>query len=254
MIDSENRQEIEREYHNRKYREDKTQRPVATVNSAYRWYQKLVDELEKGRVLDYGCGDGWMSIQLAKNGHDVFAIDISIELVKKAALWANRLQLKNIHFFEMAGEKLSFPDNYFDAVVGSAVLHHTELQIALENINRVLKPGGKGIFIEPMNQNIMLKLWRTLTPWRRSPTEKALEVKDIEKINKIFPDSKNRYFVFCSIATAGLLTVFPSSRQLNWLNDRFAGWDEKLLCKFPDLGSSCAVVVLELIKTKSNNF
>lgn len=251
-MELERRQQIEREYHNRKYKDNYSPESSGTVNSAYTYFQSLINQLPPGRVLDFGCGDGWVSIMLAKKGYDVYGIDISIELIKKARSIAKETNLSlNVRFEEMAGEDLKFQDNYFDAVFGSAVLHHTDFKLALDNIHRVLKPGGIGLFIEPLNQNILLKIWRILTPWRRSPTERALTLREINMIMNKFPPSRLHYFIFSSMLTKGLITIFPNINCFNKINTWFESIDDHLISRYPKLGKSCAVVVIELVKDEA---
>lgn len=244
-----NRQQIERDYHNRKYKDDIISSSPGFVNAAYIFYQRTIDQLPCGRILDFGCGDGWVSINLAKLGYDVFGIDISIELINKARKWAKDIGVSgNVHFEEMAGEHLLFQDDFFDAVVGSAVLHHTDFEMALNSIYRVLKPGGIGLFIEPMNQNIFLKTWRAMTPWRRSPAERALTMEEINMIKKKFPLARLNYFVFFSILSIGLMTMFPNIHLMRSINKWLEKCDECLIKRFPKIGIYCAVVVVELVK------
>jgi 2-polyprenyl-3-methyl-5-hydroxy-6-metoxy-1,4-benzoquinol methylase len=243
------RQKIERDYHNAKYEGDAESGTDAGESAAYVFFNDLIEQLESGTVLDFGCGDGWLSMRLAKKGHEMYGIDISRVLVDKATKWAHEQGLaEKAHFEEMAGENLRFPENFFDAIIGSAILHHTELQMSLEGLYRVLKQGGKGLFIEPMNQNLLLRFWRLLTPWRRSPTEKALSMSDIATVSRIFPKARLHYFTFSSIFSEGMLIFFPKSRIVRAMNRVLERLDRFVLARFPRLGSSCAVVVMELVK------
>jgi ubiquinone/menaquinone biosynthesis C-methylase UbiE len=148
----------------------------------------------------------------------------------------------------MPGENLTFSDNYFDLCLGSAILHHTDLNLAIKNIYRVLKPGGRAIFIEPLNQNLFLKCWRKLTPWRRSPAEKALINDDLKFIRELFPNAKFHFFTFSSILTEGVMIIFPNNRFVSSINRLLERFDNKLLNLFPSLGKYCAIVVLEINK------
>jgi ubiquinone/menaquinone biosynthesis C-methylase UbiE len=154
------RQRIEEAYHDNKYKyDDMSDTSAGPERSYYKFFWGLIGDVKNLKVLDFGCGDGWVSIQFAKAGAKVWGIDISGELVKKANKWAQNEGLSSkICFEKMPAENLSFPKNFFDLICRSAILHHTDLSLAVQNIHRVLKPGGRAIFIEPMNQNIFLQL------------------------------------------------------------------------------------------------
>lgn len=243
------RQEIERTYHDAKYETQTDAEPIGDDSAAYAFFSDLIARLEAGTVLDFGCGDGWLSMRLASQGHQVYGIDISRVLVDRATKWAAERGLsERVRFEEMPGENLRFRNDFFDAIIGSAILHHTELETSLRGLYRVLKPGGKGLFIEPMNENMLLKLWRILTPWRRSPAERALTLSDVATALRIFPKAKLHYFTLSSIFSEGLLIIFPKSRFVRAMNRTLGRLDQLLVARFPALGRSCAVVVMELVK------
>lgn len=243
------RQQIERDYHNSKYNNNSSLEFAGSMDYAYEFFKNKMSQFALGRVLDFGCGDGWASIMLAKKGYHVYGIDISVEMVNKSRKLAQELGVSdNAVFKEMTGEDLQFQDDFFDSVFGSAVLHHTDLEMALNSIHRVLKPGGMGLFIEPMNQNIFLKMWRVLTPWRRSPAEKALTNYEIGLIKKKFPAARLTYFKFASIFSSGLILIFPNNNLVHQINKIFEHVDNVIIKNFPWLGRYCAVVVIELLR------
>lgn len=248
------RQRIEEIYHDAKYKHDAI--PVIYERSEtkyYRFFWDLIGDVSGLKVLDFGCGNGWVSILLAKAGAKVWGIDISGELIKKANKWANDEGLSSkISFEKMPGENLAFPDNFFDLILGSAILHHTDINLAITSIFRVLKPGGRAVFIEPLNQNIFLRIWRRVTPWRRSPTERALTNKDLKFIQSIFTRTKYNFFSFTSILSEGLIILLPKNKSLFFANGLLKKLDSYLLNLFPFLGKYCAVVVLELRKENVN--
>lgn len=245
------RQLAEKLYHDEKHRDANALVDQRKADSAYNFYWGLVGNVKGLKVLDYGCGNGWLSVLLAKSGADVCGIDISEELIKKADALRDRQGLgKRISFKVMAAEDLTFPDRSFDLALGSAILHHTDIDRALSNISRVLKPGGRAIFIEPLNQNIFLKLWRKLTPWRRSPAEKALTDAELAAIKRIFPGAKFHFFDLASIFTKGLLVISPENRLLLYANSRMERFDAAFIKRCPSLGKYCAVVVLELLNDR----
>jgi ubiquinone/menaquinone biosynthesis C-methylase UbiE len=96
----------------------------------------------KGRLLEVGCGIGVDSIQLAKCGFDVTAVDLTESALQVAKEFAARRDV-NINFQLGNAERLEFPDASFDVVYSFGVLHHTpDIQKAVAEVRRVLRPGG----------------------------------------------------------------------------------------------------------------
>jgi SAM-dependent methyltransferase len=143
-----------------------------------RWARRvkmLSSHLRPGMtVLELGCGTGTFTRELARSGADVVAIDVSPELLKIAR--AN-YSAPNVHYQTENAYALSYPDAAFDSVVGSSVLHHLEVEEALRNIYRVLKPGGTIFFTEPNMLNPQIAVQKNV-PWIKrklgdSPDETA---------------------------------------------------------------------------------
>ena len=78
----------------------------------------------KGRLLEVGCGIGVDSIQLAKCGFDVTAVDLTESALQVAKEFAARRDV-NINFQLGNAEGLDFADASFDVVYSFGVLHHT---------------------------------------------------------------------------------------------------------------------------------
>jgi putative AdoMet-dependent methyltransferase len=97
-------------------------------------------------ILEIGTGSGHFARAAAKAGHRVTAVDVSPAMLQYAELRAKSEGLSKIEFYH-AGF-LTFPaaPATFDAVISVAVLHHLPdlwKAVALQNIHRVLKPGGR---------------------------------------------------------------------------------------------------------------
>ena len=100
----------------------------------------------KGRVLDLGCGSGrFAPYVLAKNA-DYIGIDQSDAIIEAAK---NQYAMDGAKFVTANLLEIPCKDNYFDAVFCLATLHHIPSkkfqQQALDEICRVLKPGGTAI-------------------------------------------------------------------------------------------------------------
>jgi len=119
------------------------------------------------RVLDLGCGKGHLALALAHRGWDVSAIDISPKSIEMSQARAAVSGLAGkVDFQVMDCEVLDFPDNHFDAVTGSFVLHHLNLPKIGKEISRVLKPTGRAACIETIGMNPLLMLARATLPGR----------------------------------------------------------------------------------------
>jgi SAM-dependent methyltransferase len=113
----------------------------------YRAHYNVVDLFAKladsdGKLLEVGCGIGVDSIQLAKCGFEVTAVDLTENALQVAKEFASRRGV-SINFQLGNAERLDFPDEAFDAVYSFGVLHHTpDIDKAVSEVRRVLRPGG----------------------------------------------------------------------------------------------------------------
>jgi len=101
-------------------------------------------------VLDFGCGDGYLSYRLAKKGHRVIGCDISLTSLRLAINQINK-QNDSINItFIRSSENLPFPKETFDFVVLADVIEHIpQPHEVLFNLYQVLKPGGKLLLSTP---------------------------------------------------------------------------------------------------------
>jgi len=109
------------------------------------------------KVLEIGCGTGLFTEMFAQSGAQIIAVDISselLEIARKRCLPQDRVQ-----FLEKRFEDCVL-DGPFDSVIGSSVLHHLELEVALGRIYELLKPGGSISFAEPNMSNPQVFLER----------------------------------------------------------------------------------------------
>lgn len=99
------------------------------------------------RVLEVGSGEGYGSNYLAEFAEKVDSIDISQEAVEHAK---GKYKRSNLNFHCTSAEKLPFADEVFDVVVSFEVIEHLPEQDSyLQEILRVLKPGGQFIVSTP---------------------------------------------------------------------------------------------------------
>lgn len=108
---------------------------------------RLVDSLDlstRARVLDVGCGPGFLALTLADRGFQVDAIDHAPAMVEMARLQVKRPSMEHRVQVDVGdAHDLSYPDGTFDLIVGLGVvvwLH--DLNKGLAEFGRTLKPGG----------------------------------------------------------------------------------------------------------------
>ncbi len=111
----------------------------------------------RGRILEIGAGGAWFSAEISKLPRvvEVVTTDLSTRLLKEQAPKVFKLlKAHSAKITRMPGDfhKLDFPNNYFDFVICSAVLHHAaNIVQVLREAKRVLKPGGQLVAIrEPV--------------------------------------------------------------------------------------------------------
>jgi ubiquinone/menaquinone biosynthesis C-methylase UbiE len=118
----------------------------------------------RGRILEIGAGGAWLSAELSKQPRvvEVIATDLSSRLLKEQAPKVFKLLNANAaKITRMPGDyhDLDFPNNHFDFVVCSAVLHRAaNIVQVLREAKRVLKPGGQFVAIrEPVWPLVKIK-------------------------------------------------------------------------------------------------
>ena len=102
-------------------------------------YNYLKDK-EYSKLLDVGCGTGYLINMLSKNYNAEFTgLDLSFEMINQA----NNKKIKNATFIEGLSDKIPFKDNTFDIVTCSQSFHHyPETDKPIQEAKRVLKQGG----------------------------------------------------------------------------------------------------------------
>ncbi len=94
------------------------------------------------KILDIACGSGGLTLLCQRQGLDCYGVDINRKLIEIARRMARLLNLKD-KFYTSPSEKLPFPSNYFDGVISNQTMEHVQdLDLALRECIRVLKPGG----------------------------------------------------------------------------------------------------------------
>jgi SAM-dependent methyltransferase len=103
-----------------------------------------------GRILEVGSGSGGLSAALAARGYEVDGVEPNADGVEASRLRALRYPDRKLRACEGVVEKLPFAADSFDGVVSTQVLEHVpNLEQAIRECLRVLKPGGASLHLMP---------------------------------------------------------------------------------------------------------
>ena len=111
-----------------------------------------------GRLIDVACGPGVVTAALAPNAASVVAFDATAQMLEKAKARCAKAGLSNVEFKSGDAENLPFSDAQFDGAVTRAAVHHfADPQRAINEMFRVLCPGGTVVTMSfcrrmPMNR------------------------------------------------------------------------------------------------------
>lgn len=241
-----NRIDREKEFHNEAFssgKRGKIKKYYSTNFQSKQFYRDIVNEDVDGvKALEFGCGPGSQAFTLAQKGADVYAIDISDVAIEQARGKAKEQGVK-INFAVMNAENLGFDDDTFDLVCGSGILHHLDLERCFSELTRVLKPGGKGIFFEPMGYHPLVNAYRKLTPSIRTDDEHPLLMEDIRLAETYFGNVVTHFFHLNSIAASFL----PGDSLRRGASEVLNRIDHAIFKMAPFMKKYAWIVVLELI-------
>ena len=131
-------------------------------NSIRRWLQppsELIDKIAIGKddtVIDFGCGPGFYTIELAKRAKSVIAVDVSPDMLAKAKNKATKAETTNIQFLQSDGKKIQLPDATATKIILVTVFHEIgDSEAVLKEFIRIMKPNGTLIIAEIVKKSIV---------------------------------------------------------------------------------------------------
>lgn len=159
---------------------ERTVKPTMVPQVA-RHTERQVDELlrfaqvgPEDRVLEVGCGMGRFTLPLARRGVRIEGLDLSPVLLERLRAYDGEGFDIPLH----AGDVLDPPPELhgqFDVVLGFFVLHHLHsLPGSFEGMARLLRPGGRLVFLEPNALNVLFYIQVLITPGMSFQAESGL--------------------------------------------------------------------------------
>lgn len=174
-----------------KYREPFTKYKIAKkvrdFTSALKEYQFTGKKI---KMLEIGCGTGEYTKKIAKvlPLAQIVGLDISSKIIREAELKCRGCH--NVSFIAESVYHNRFRDSSFDVVYGYYVLHHLIAKKALDEIYKLLKPGGIAYFCEPNILNPVVYIIKS-SPWIK---ERIGDTQDEWAINPLgFKKYRNKF-------------------------------------------------------------
>ena len=146
-----------------------------------------VENLPKGKLLDVGCGTGFVLKKAKDEGFDVKGIDPSSGMLEKAK---EKHGFENGDLIEASANSIPFKDNTFDVVLATgSLIHISDIDPTAKEMARVLKPGGRLRVIDhvqPPKKSITQKLWKyfvTGTGYILHPYDKIFQKQSLKLVD-----------------------------------------------------------------------
>lgn len=240
MISKEERADKEKEAYNQGLNRKKYSQGFGHAQAGYaneRKKKAIANILKRGKgkdILELGSTSWKQFIDFeAYPPKSLTCINISEKELEKGIKASKKIKKKQDCpppiFQIMDAHNLNFPDNTFDFVFGTGILHHLDFEIAVKEISRVLKEDGEMVFLEPLGRNPIGKLVRRLTPEARTADEKPLDKWHFQLLEQYFNMDNSFYQLF--YVPAGVLSKHIFSSPYNPLTraaDCLDMWLEKI--------------------------
>jgi SAM-dependent methyltransferase len=220
--------------------------PAADTAYPLEYAYYLLGDVSGKSVLDLGCGCGTNTVRLAYRGAHIWALDICEALVHTARRRLAAHHLSNrARFLVGSAHAIPLPAASVDVVFGNAVLHHLDLDRAVCEVSRVLRPGGRAVFREPVRNSRLLKELRRLIPlqWDHvSPFERPLTSRALAEFAGRLGPHESRVFSLPHVRLSRLLPFVRNHEA------PFYALDHLLLRHVPALGHYAAIEVIAVTK------
>lgn len=178
-------------------------------------FLKIIEPQDKDKILDVGTGGGLLAIESAKkiNSTEIYGIDIWRRFYSGTNMETARMNAEisgvggKVQFKYGNALDIPFPDNFFDIVTASFVVHNIKKSRmkGLEEMIRVLKNGGKFAVLEP-KKDVSLN-WEVNENLKNSLSNLGLQDIHFTPIPVSFPKKRN------AIAVSGVKKLKPQKEK-----------------------------------------
>lgn len=199
------------------------------LDEFYGYSRDLLGDVDGKHIMDAGCGIGNTAIMLTRRGATVQGFDVDDEVLQKAQQIAAANGL-SVEYTKQWFETINYPDASFDLAFGSCVIHHVEIDKAAQQLGRVLKPGGRAVFIENSGRNPLLMFARSNIVGRfgvpkhgDDEEEHPLRDDEIETLRQNFPGKVIVHFP--ALVLFRLVDYYIFRRRSTFLTNLMRGLD-----------------------------
>lgn len=218
---------------------------LKNIDASLKFYQSLFKKINnKKKLLEIGAGMGENTLALIKMNFNVCATDISSKSVE---VMRNRFSKHRNFLSRIADmEKLPFKNSSFDIVCSAGSISYGDNKIVMNEIYRVLKPGGYVIILDSLNNNPIYRFNRYLHYLRGNRSLSTVKrIPNINLIDKyINKFGQGTSWFFGSITwTFPLLKILLSEKKIT----NFSNWVDKIF----NVKKSAFKFVLMLNKKKN---
>ena len=205
--------------------------------SAVEFSYQLLGDVNGKELLEVASGNGKQALFFCKNNAKLTTTDLSSRSVEETRKILSENGYSQYPVHEMNAEEMSFADNTFDLVYFNSLLMHADHNKVIDECLRVLKPGGKLVFIETLNNWLFKFPYRTFSPYRGSKP-KYIHFNLLKKYN-----TKHKEFYLFSTFWLFLFYIFKNQKfVLNFYN-KLSKIDNFLMKAFPFLKKVAWVTV-----------
>jgi ubiquinone/menaquinone biosynthesis C-methylase UbiE len=126
-----------------------------------RWIEppeRLVEKLDitsEMTVVDFGCGPGYFTVELAKRAYRVIGVDVQEGMLNRAQRKIQKAGVSNVEFQQSDGKSIQLSDQSVDLIVLFTVFHEVaDTKAALKELHRILKAGGRLAIAESIKKSL----------------------------------------------------------------------------------------------------
>ena len=208
----------------------------------WRWARRRAGKRLEGRTLvDLGGGIGMHGLLWAREGARVIVVDMAEKRLAALRQIAEAAGLSDqMRFVAGSAESMPLANDSVDVVFTKSVLIHTDLPDAAREVRRVLRTGGRGVFIEPLTGNPLIRLYRTwLAPGEWKSITRYFDDAAIAELSEPFGAVRTHAFYLLGAAAFAFQYGWRHMGLWRWTMRAFGRLDRAAMRLAPGLRHWC---------------